>query len=211
MDAVIDTNATVLARGPWAPLSPQEAAELLAGAEFPWWIAGGYAIELAVGETYREHGDLDVLVLRRDQARVRRYFGGWNLFLADPPGAGTLRAWQTGRGLPSRVHDVWCRRAPDVPWSVQLMLDEADGDDWVSRRDSRIRRPLAQLGEVASTGIPYLSPEVQLFYKAKNVREKDQLDFDRVLPHLDAGQQAWLASALELALPGHVWLGSLRR
>ncbi|MEU4586584.1 amino acid transporter [Kitasatospora aureofaciens] len=206
-----DANTNVPAQGRWAPLSPQGVAELLAGADFPWWIAGGYAIELAVGETYREHGDLDVLVLHRDQARVRRHFGGWDLFLADPPGGKTLHAWPTGRGVPGRVHDVWCRRAPDEPWSVQLMLDEADGDEWVSRQDSRIRRPLARLGRLTSTGIPYLSPEVQLFYKAKNVREKDQVDFDRVLPHLDTGQQACLASALELALPGHDWLGRLKR
>ncbi|MFI0218257.1 nucleotidyltransferase domain-containing protein [Streptomyces lydicus] len=211
MDAVIDTNGTGLARGPWAPLSPHEVAELLTGADFPWWIAGGYAIELAVGEAYREHSDLDVLVLHRDQARVSRHFDGWDLYLADPPGTGRLRAWPRGERLPSRVHDVWCRRAPSEPWSVQLMFDEADGDEWVSRRDSRVRCPLAQLGRVASTGIPYLSPEVQLFYKAKNVREKDQLDFERVLPHLDAGQRAWLAGVLELTLPGHAWLGTLKR
>ncbi|BFV56364.1 hypothetical protein KCMC57_up14680 [Kitasatospora sp. CMC57] len=111
---MIDTNSTVPAQGPWAPLQPHEVARLLAGADFPWWIAGGYAIELAVGGAYREHGDVDVLVLRRDQARVRRWFGGWD-FLADPPGAGTLRAWPTGIGLPGRVHDVWCRREPDEP------------------------------------------------------------------------------------------------
>ncbi|BFV56363.1 hypothetical protein KCMC57_up14670 [Kitasatospora sp. CMC57] len=91
------------------------------------------------------------------------------------------------------------------------MLDEGDGEEWVSRRDSRIRRPFVQLGHVSSTGIPYLSPEVQLFYKAKNVWEKDQLDFDLVLPHLNPGQQAWLANALELALPSHTWLGRLKR
>ncbi|MEU9887907.1 amino acid transporter [Sphaerisporangium sp. NPDC051011] len=207
---MINTNATVLARGPWAPLSPQEAAELLAGADFPWWIAGGYAIELAVGETYREHSDLDVLVLRRDQARIRRHFDRWDLFLADPPGAGTLRAWPEGEDLPGQVHDVWCCRAPDEPWSVQLMLDEADTDEWVSRRDARVRRRLAQLGRVTSTGIPYLSPEVQLFYKAENVRAKDEIDFERVVPLLDVGQRAWLASALGLVLPGHAWLDRLK-
>ncbi|WP_353652309.1 amino acid transporter [Streptomyces sp. CB03911] len=206
-----DTHATVPARGRWAPLSPRQTAQLLAGADFPWWIAGGYAIELAVGEPYREHGDLDVLVLHRDQDKVRRFFGGWDLFMADPPGAGILRPWPPGGVLPARVHDVWCRRAPDEPWSIQLMFDEAEDEEWVSRRDAQVRRPLTQLGGATSTGVPYLSPEVQLFYKAKNVREKDQLDFDWILPHLDAGQQAWLVGALELVLPGHDWLGRLRR
>ncbi|WP_418909921.1 nucleotidyltransferase domain-containing protein [Kitasatospora phosalacinea] len=208
---MIDENATVPAQGPWAPLAPHEVARLLAGADFPWWIASGYAIELAVGEPYREHGDLDVLVLHRDQQEVRRFFDGWDLFMADPPGAGLLRPWPPGEILPARVHDVWCRRAPDEPWSIQLMFDEADGEEWVSRRDARVRRPLAQLGRVTSAGVAYLSPEVQLFYKAKNVREKDQLDFDRMLPRLDADQRAWLMGALKLVLPGHAWLGRLRQ
>ncbi|BFV56347.1 hypothetical protein KCMC57_up14510 [Kitasatospora sp. CMC57] len=145
-------NANEPAQEPWAPLSPKEAAELLAGADFPWWIAGGYAIELAVGGAYRGHGDLDVLVLHRDQAGVRRYFGEWDVFLADPHGAGTLRTWPMGEDLPSRAHDVWCRRAPDEPWSVQLMFDEADGDEWASCRDSRIRRPTTQLGRCPPLG-----------------------------------------------------------
>ncbi|MFF9097395.1 nucleotidyltransferase domain-containing protein [Streptomyces sp. NPDC014802] len=32
---------------------------MFAGADFPWWIAGGYAIELAVGRELRPHGDLE--------------------------------------------------------------------------------------------------------------------------------------------------------
>ncbi|MFF9644180.1 nucleotidyltransferase domain-containing protein [Kitasatospora aureofaciens] len=71
-----DTHATVPARGRWPPLSSRQAAQLLAGADSPWWIAGGYAIELAVGKPYHEHGDLDVLLLHRDQDKVRRFFGG---------------------------------------------------------------------------------------------------------------------------------------
>lgn len=56
--------------GRWVPEHPDGVAALFAQADFPWWIAGGYAIELAVGRELRPHGDLDVLVLRRDQARV---------------------------------------------------------------------------------------------------------------------------------------------
>ncbi|MFE3071090.1 nucleotidyltransferase domain-containing protein [Streptomyces sp. NPDC059247] len=35
---------------------------IFAEADFPRWIAGGYAIELAVGRELRAHGDLDILV-----------------------------------------------------------------------------------------------------------------------------------------------------
>jgi hypothetical protein len=40
---------------------------MFSGLESRWWVAGGFAIELAVGHPFRSHGDIDVLLLRRDQ------------------------------------------------------------------------------------------------------------------------------------------------
>ncbi len=37
---------------------------------------------------------------------------------------------------------------------------------------------------------PYLAPEIQLFYKAKGLRPKDELDFARTLPTLDQQRRA---------------------
>ena len=48
--------------GPWEPASPAEVAEIFAGCQVCWWIAGGHAIELAAGRPVREHGDIDVLL-----------------------------------------------------------------------------------------------------------------------------------------------------
>jgi len=46
-------------------------AAVFSRADVPWWIAGGYAIELAVGHAFREHEDIGVLLLRRDQLAVQ--------------------------------------------------------------------------------------------------------------------------------------------
>ncbi|WP_236257822.1 nucleotidyltransferase domain-containing protein [Streptomyces hygroscopicus] len=178
---------------------------MFAAADFPWWIAGGYAIELAVGRELRPHGDLDVLVLRRDQARVRDLLTDWDLYVADPPGLGQLRPWRSGETLQPPLHDIWCRRTPEAPWSVQLMLDEAEGTHWVSRRTPRIRLPIERLGRRSGTGIPYLAPEVQLYYKAKATREKDETDFEAVLPLLGEPQRIWLANAIAVTAPDHPW------
>ncbi|WP_406080518.1 amino acid transporter [Streptomyces zaomyceticus] len=200
-------SADVLGR--WVPDRPEDVATVFAEADFPWWIAGGYGIELAVGRELRAHGDLDVLVLRRDQARLRDLLAGWDLHVADPPGQGRLRPWRPGEVLRPPLHDIWCRRKPEAPWSVQLMLDEAEGTQWVSRRDSAIRVPIDQLGRSSETGIPYLAPEVQLFYKAKATRDKDETDFEAVLPLLDAPARAWLADAISVIVPDHPWLRRL--
>ncbi|MEU2429028.1 amino acid transporter [Streptomyces sp. NPDC007861] len=191
--------------GRWVPDSPEEVAKVFAKATFPWWIAGGYAIELAVGRELRPHADLDVLVLRRDQALARDLLADWDLYVADPPGQAQLRPWRSGEVLPPPLHDIWCRRTPVAPWSVQLMLDEAEGDQWVSRRAPQIRLPIERVGRTSPTGTPYLAPEVQLFYKAKATRDKDETDFEAVLPLLDASQRVWLADAIKVIAPDHPW------
>ncbi|MEU8571212.1 amino acid transporter [Streptomyces pathocidini] len=191
------------------PERPEDVVAVFAKADFPWWIAGGYAIELAAGRELRPHGDLDVLVLRRDQDLVRDLMADWDLYVADPPGQGKLRPWRPGEVLQPPLHDIWCRRTPEAPWSVQLMLDEAEGTWWVSRRAPEIRRPIGRLGRTSATGIPYLAPEVQLFYKAKATWEKDEIDFEAVLPLLNAPARAWLADSIKVIAPNHPWLRRL--
>jgi hypothetical protein len=175
----------------------------------PWWIAGGHAIELAVGRPVREHGDIDVMLLRRDQLHIQQALRGWEWWAADPPG--TLRKWRPGERLPVGVHDIWCRPGPGAPWRIQVMLDESDNGDWVSRRHPGIRRPLADIGMTGSGGIPYLAPEIQLFYKAKNPRPKDEADFTAVLTFLTETQRQWLSSALARTFGDHPWQDQLPR
>ena len=50
---------------------PDEAEAEFAAWTTPWWVSGGWAIDLAVGHQSREHADLDILVLRRDHRQVR--------------------------------------------------------------------------------------------------------------------------------------------
>ena len=48
---------------------------------------------------------------------------------------------ESGETVFDAVHDVWIPPTPATPGKLQLMLDEANGEDWISRRDSCIRRP----------------------------------------------------------------------
>ncbi|MFJ6573317.1 nucleotidyltransferase domain-containing protein [Streptomyces sp. NPDC091292] len=195
---------TVTPWGPWEPAQLSDVAALFAVARVPWWIAGGYAVELAVGRRIRDHGDIDVLLLRRDQLTAQDVLPAWEWWAADPPGM--LRPWRRGEALPCGVHDIWCRPGPGEPWRIQVMLDESDGDEWVSRRCEGVRRGVSGLGVRSADGVPYLAPEVQLYYKAEAPRPKDELDFAAVLPLLDPVQRNWLADALGEAYgAGHPW------
>lgn len=194
--------------GPWDPAPLSEVVTLFSALRTRWWVAGGYAIELAVGSSFREHGDIDILLLRRDHLALQQGLPTWQWWAADPPG--TLRPWTPGEILPDNVHDIWCRPGPTESWQIQIMLDESDGQDWVSRRDSQVHRPIADIGMVSARGVPYLAPEIQLFYKAKAPRPKDEQDFAAVLPMLNRHQRHWLAHTISRTYGQHPWLGRLR-
>ena len=195
--------------GSWDALSPRDATDLLSASPAPWWIAGGYAIDAFLDRLdRRQHEDLDVGLLGRDQQAIRACLAGWDLQCVDPPG--TLRPWLPGEHLTEPIHDVWVREDVAGPWRLQLVLNpsEGDGDMWIYRRDARIRLPLSEL-VWRSEGIPYLVPEVQLLFKAKTLRKKDAQDFEDALPELADAQRAWLREALSLTAPGHPWLARL--
>ncbi|WP_107483518.1 nucleotidyltransferase domain-containing protein [Streptomyces humi] len=194
--------------GPWEPAPLADVATLFSSVGVPWWVAGGHAIELAVGYSFREHSDLDVLLLRRDQRVVQLLLPAWEWWAADPPG--TLRPWEPGEILSAEVHDVWCRPGPSEPWQIQIMLDEAEGRDWISRRCAQVRRPIDLLGTRSPEGVPYLAPEVQLYYKAHQPRPKDEEDFRAALPALDARQREWLVTAIIRAYGDLPWCENLR-
>lgn len=195
--------------GPWSPATTHEVATLFAMFDNPWWIAGGIAIELAAGQTIRSHGDVDVLVLRPHTPGLRKVLSGWDLWVADPPGTGTLRPWPVREPLAGHVHDIWCRPNPQTSWRIQVMIDEADGGIWISRRNPMLRRSWTDLGKTSNDGLPFLAPEVQLYYKAANVRPKDQQDFDAILPHLDTYQRRWLDEAIATISTEHPWRKTL--
>ena len=65
--------------GRWQPRTPREVATFFAALDVPWWIAGGWAIDLFVGRQTREHEDIDILILRRDQHAVRALLESWDV------------------------------------------------------------------------------------------------------------------------------------
>ena len=200
--------------GSWSPLSPQDAAALFSSLDAPWWIAGGYAIDLFLGRVTRDHDDIDVQVLRRDQHAVRMALDGWDVQEANrtmevSPETWPFRPWVRDSALSSGVHDIWCRPRPEAPWALQLMIADTENDDWLFRRMPHIRRPIASIGRRTQGGIPYIAPEIQLLYKAKEPRGKNEADFLHALPYLDRASRQWLSRALAITHPGHAWLNAL--
>jgi hypothetical protein len=193
--------------GRWEPRSPSEVAAVLRGADAPWWIAGGWALDLFLGARQRPHEDIDVLVLRRDAPTFKAHLRDWDTYLA---GGGKLWPWTAD--VPGDVTDVWVRERDSRPWRFQLMLNPADADHWVFKRDTSIRLSLTKIGERVHD-LSILRPEIQLLHKATGsigIRPKDEADFRVVLPALDDARRSWLSTALARISPAHPWLGALR-
>ena len=54
------------------PLRPDEVAALLAGSAARWWLSGGCGIDAWLARRTRQHGDIDVSVVRGDRSDHRR-------------------------------------------------------------------------------------------------------------------------------------------
>jgi hypothetical protein len=189
----------------WIPVSPHDAMDWFANVSVPWWIAGGWAIDLFLDRETRPHKDLDVGVLRRDVGEVLRSIPDGEAFEAK---GGALSRLSQERPR-SEVNCLWCRDVGTQRWKFELMLDESEGDLWAYRRDPRVRRKLESLVYHNSKGIPFLAPEVQLLYKAKHARPEDERDFAAVVPHLGVEALSWLQQSLVLTLPAHPWISAL--
>lgn len=192
----------------WEPLLPSQIAMLFSTFPTPWCIAGGWGLDLFLGRQTREHEDIDVVILRRDQLLLQRLLTDFEVFIVDPPGA--LRVWMPDEYLSKPLYNIWVRRASTGPWKIQVMIQDHTMSEWLFRRDNSIKGALENLTMISSEGIPILRPEIQLLYKAKAIRERDNNDFDRVLPHLSSIQRYWLRGKIEQAYgPEHRWLRRL--
>jgi hypothetical protein len=171
-----------------------------------WWaMAGGWAIDVWLGEQTRAHHDVEVVVRRQDRAAVRAGLGfthEWQCL--DPPGSG-WSVWD-GQALEPPAFQLRAR-SPETTFDV--FLETVRDDVWHFRRDDRVCRPLVDIVTLGDTGIPVVCPEVQLLYMAKSTEDKNEHDFVVTRPRLDRDAARWLARSLAVAHPGHRWLEAL--
>ena len=193
----------------WEGFDPSRLSSLMRSFDAPWWVAGGRALDLWMGRQTRAHQDVDVAVLRNDQRQLHDTFGRWELYYATTDHR--LLPYRSECWLEEPLHGVWVRPASGAPWLCEFLLNEHDGQEWVYRRNPAVRKPLAEVGAVASAGgVPILVPEIVLLYKAHELTEKDEADFRSALPHLTRSRKAWLLRALDETTPDRPWTRRLR-
>ncbi len=192
---------------PFAELD--NAARILADFPHPWFVCGGWAIDLFLDRVTRPHKDVDFAIWRRDQLALQSFLTakGWTLEKAID---GKLFPWGEGEFIPLPVHTIWCKNPEAQPDFFEILFNESEHQNFHFRRNLAIMRPLTEAVIQHASGFHLLAPEIVLLYKANNLsHEGNRLDFESALPHLDSSRRAWLRDALLITHPGHTWLNHL--
>ena len=98
--------------GGWDPLTPATIGNFMEGFDRPWWIIGGWSLEVFTG-IGRDHEDMDISILSSDAGAFREFLGD--------------------RWTPWNVDDGWFR-----PFDQRFTDVRPDSQVWV-RRDAQSR------------------------------------------------------------------------
>jgi Aminoglycoside-2''-adenylyltransferase len=190
--------------------SVESIAALFTPLPIIWGFCGGWAIDLFLNRTTRPHKDVDIAILRGDQRVVFDFLRqkGWTLEQAVD---GKLLPFHRDEFLLLPVHTIWCRNTLARPDFLEVLLNESERDQFLFRRDPSIRYPLNEAFTPSPSGFPILAPEIALLYKAGHPQHAENpLDFQSLLPALNARQRQWLTETLNKLYPEHEWLKVLR-
>ncbi|CAG7652943.1 hypothetical protein PAESOLCIP111_06675 [Paenibacillus solanacearum] len=208
----------------------------LANHGFDWYVCGGGAIDVFLGKQTRIHKDLDIAVFWEDRNSIIALMlaAGWRVFEAC--GGGVIHElFQVQEPFEKRnlfcftSNENRCKLEPIGDEKYRFGLEKKEQKDFTyieflfNQRDdeyfylpgkANLKRRLNK-ALLKSNGVPYLAPEVVLFYKSRYLEySPDTLDhyqdFDLSLSVLDYEQKQWLRESLikEYA-NGHEWLKGL--
>jgi hypothetical protein len=168
-----------------------------------WFFVGGWAIDLFLGAVTREHNYVDIGIYRSAQSLLRLWLQDWELSKVSE---GNSSPWQPGEWLDPPIHEIHASAEFGPIRKLEVLFQEEAQEQWIFRRNKSVAALKREILLTTNEGIPYLSPEIVLLYKAKQLRKKDECDFESVCGRLSDRQRGWLRNALDICHPNHIWL-----
>ncbi|WP_289232789.1 nucleotidyltransferase domain-containing protein [Barrientosiimonas endolithica] len=174
----------------------------MAGFDRPWWIIGGWSIEVYTG-VRRDHEDMDISILSSDAEAFRRFLGDrWTPWNVDE---GWFRPYDDRFREIRPDSQLWVRRDARSRWVLDVPLTPDTDGWWTNKRNRSHTEDLDDVTWVAPDGLRYARPEVTLMFKAAQVRAKDRRDAEVLLPLLDDRARTWLRDTMRRIDPDHPW------
>jgi len=171
--------------------------ELFKNCGFPYYICGGFALEMFAGKSMRSHSDLDISIFHENKRDVVALLqnNGWNVYkrVFEPGSIGgltpiadanddkldniwTLWAIKPGSHLIPKLRDgetdlydfeILADAQTNFNF-IEIVLDHKEGNNFVCGKSKNVVRELDK-AILYNDGVPYMSPELVLFLKSPQV------------------------------------------
>jgi hypothetical protein len=185
----------------WEPWIPAEVAVAMRAAAVEWAVAGGWAIDLYLRETTREHEDIEIVVAPEDFAAVTRAI---DLEWLD---VGDGCAWPLGDS-PTALHQTWAatrRLTAGVSTCFASRGRPATGSfDATAGSGARLRQPLTTIRPVSRISSRSSFSSTRHGNRGKRMRPTSGSQ-----PARSRTQARWLGDALRVIEPDHRWIKRL--
>lgn len=178
---------------------------IMSNSNFPWYIAGGWSIDLAIGRKTREHEDIDLVVFREYIQDVLEYFKDWEIGVVIPGEHRLEKVTDKAQVLQPQ----YCLHIKNDTDFVEVLFTDKMNDQVIYRRDLTITLSLENFIKTDPLGRTYITPEWQLLFKSKSPRERDEQDFISAVPFLGNDQKSWLKKALIKTNASPQWIDLL--
>ena len=109
-----------LAEDAWNSWRPEVLAQRLHGYGITWYVTGGWALDLFLGQQTRDHADLEFATLPSDIPEARGALSELEFFAA---GNGGLSFLERAADVPNDIWQLWGADFKSQVWRVDLMID----------------------------------------------------------------------------------------
>jgi len=173
--------------------------------ERPWYIAGGWAIDLAVGDITRTHKDLDICIFREDIDYATTYFKEWDIQVAIP-GEHCLEPYKS---LSDLNLPRYCLHMFMGEEFIEILVTEQTENEVIFRKNRNIKMKINDFSK-GNPNLPYVNPAWQLLFKSLSTRTEDEHDFKVYLDRVyDDHSKKWLLENLRKVNGNKNWIEAL--
>jgi len=185
----------------------RQGNDLFKNCGFPYYVCGGFALELFAGKTLRQHSDLDISVFHENKRDVVALLqkDNWSVYkrVFEPGSMGGLTPIADKND--SKLDDIWViwgikpgshltpklREGETALYDfvvlndfqtdfnfIEVVLDTQHEKGFVYRKNENIAREMDK-AILFNDGVPYMAPELVLFLKSPQVYFTHEIHWEK--------------------------------